>query len=204
MYCAFFMRALPQEYFLNENVVEIAKSLIGKTLHTLIDGVHTSGIITETEAYNGTTDKACHAYGGKRTKRTTVMYNEGGISYVYLCYGIHNLFNIITNKEDYPDAVLIRSIKPVDGISAMMKRRGIDLQSSKLTAGPGRISQALGISLRHNGLNLEPESGIWLEDNKEQITDSHVMSSKRIGISYAEEHADLPWRFYLKDSEWVS
>lgn len=198
------MSVLTLEYFLNGNVIEIAKDLIGKTLHTRIDGAYTSGIITETEAYNGTKDKACHAYGGKRTKRTSVMYNEGGISYVYLCYGIHNLFNIITNKKDYPDAVLIRAIKPMDGISAMMKRRGMEIQHPKLTAGPGRLSQALGISLRHNGLNLDPESGIWLEDNEQTITDSEIMNSKRIGISYAEEHAELPWRFYLKDSEWVS
>jgi DNA-3-methyladenine glycosylase len=198
------MNVLPQEYFLNENVVDAARKLLGKTLHTHISGVHTSGIITETEAYNGIYDKACHAYDGKRTKRTSVMYQKGGISYVYLCYGIHNLFNVITNKDNIPDAVLIRAIKPLQGIPEMLKRRGMNTLTPKLTTGPGRLTQALGINREHNGVLLNPDYGLWIQDNGDSISDADIDTSARIGISYAAEHADLPWRFFLKNTEWVS
>ena len=144
---------LKASYYLNDDVVFLAKDLIGKTLCTNINNKLTCGIITETEAYAGVTDKASHAYGNRRTNRTETMYSKGGVSYVYLCYGIHRLFNIVTNKKDAPHAILIRAIYPIRGIEEIVKRRGIKF-TNNLCVGPGKVSQALGIDLLHNNLSL--------------------------------------------------
>ncbi len=156
-------------------------------------------MIIETEAYRGPEDKASHAYGNRRTNRTEVMYKAGGICYVYLCYGIHALFNIITNTHDIPHAVLIRALHPVDGIPWMLKRRKKSKLDAKLTSGPGTLTQALGITLAHNGLSLHGPQ-IWIEDRGFKIDPKNIHASPRIGIDYAGEHALLPWRFTLKNS----
>ncbi|GAA0753357.1 DNA-3-methyladenine glycosylase [Psychroflexus lacisalsi] len=192
---------LSKTYFENENVVFLAKDLIGKQLSTCIDGVLTSGVITETEAYAGQGDKACHAHLGRFTKRTKVMYESGGIAYVYLCYGIHHLFNIVTNTKGNADAILVRAIEPTLGIDIMQERRGKSKVDKTLTSGPGNISKALGISKTYNSLSVTSEN-IWIEDIGHNP--SNIKETTRIGIDYAGEDAALPWRFYDKDSKFVS
>ncbi len=193
---------LPKSFYSNNDVVYISKRLIGKKLFTHINGIITGGIITETEAYCGATDKACHAYPNKKTKRTEVIFQEGGVAYVYLCYGIHHLFNIVTNEEGSADAVLIRSIEPTIGIDTMLSRRGMNKLETRLTTGPGSMSKALGIDKNHYGVDLTGNV-IWIE-NGQYLKPSDVVSDLRIGIDYAEEDALLPWRFILKNSKWVS
>ena len=188
------MPKLTKDFYLRDDVVQISKELLGKYLLTKFNGKLTGGIITETEAYAGITDKASHAYGNRRTNRTEVMYHEGGKAYIYLCYGIHSLFNIVTNKKDIPDAVLIRAIKPTEGIDIMMKRR--NKKTHNLISGPGTVAQALGMNTIHSGLDLCGNK-IWLEDNGTN-TSNEIITSTRIGVSYAEEDALLPYRFHLK------
>ena len=194
---------LPLEYYQNEDVLFLSRDLIGKFLFTKIGGKITSGMIVETEAYRGPGDKASHAFQNRRTKRNEVMYHQGGISYVYLCYGIHSLFNIVTNKTGIPHAILIRAIEPDKGIDTMLKRRHKDKASKILTAGPGALAQALGISTKHNGVLLN-SSTIWIEDHGILYGDSDIIASPRVGVDYAGEDAQLPWRFRLKGCPWTS
>lgn len=193
---------LTQDFYTREDVVQIAQELLGKSLHTFIDRQYTAAKITEVEAYCGRNDKACHAHG-KKTPRTQVMYEKGGFAYVYLCYGIHHLFNIVTNQEGQADAVLIRAVEPVEGLDIMMKRRKASSVKKTLCSGPGTMTQAMGISTqRHYGLDLRG-SEIWIEDAPNLAPDEMVTST-RIGVEYAEEDALKPWRFYKKDNLWIS
>ena len=185
---------LPPSYYLNPNVVELSKLLIGKVLCTNINGIFTSGIITETEAYNGENDKASHAYGGKRTNRTETMFAEGGIAYVYLCYGIHYLFNVVCNQTNIPEAVLIRAIKPLDGIETQKQRRNLKKFDRDSFVGPGKVSKALGIDKNLNGVSLV-EDLVWIEDRGMKISPDEIVIGPRVGIDYAEEDALLPYRF---------
>lgn len=182
------------EFYLKQDVVELAHALLGKYLFTRIDKKLTGGIITETEAYQGVIDKASHAYGGKRTRRTEIMYAEGGSAYVYLCYGIHSLFNIVTNRKDVPHAILIRAIQPTHGIETMLKRRNRKKLDRTLSAGPGTVSQALGIHYSHSGLSLAGNK-IWLEERNLIPDPGNVIVTPRIGVNYAAEDALLPYRF---------
>lgn len=197
------MPKLNKDFFIREDVVDIGKELLGKCLFTKIDGQLTAGIVTETEAYAGVSDKASHAYNNRRTKRTEIMFAEGGKSYVYLCYGIHCLFNIVTNVKDVPHAVLIRSIKPFEGIKTILKRRNHDLLTARTCSGPGTLSQALGIQTKHSGLDLTkkaaPESAdmIWLEDIGIKVMNKEIVAGPRIGVDYAQEDALLPYRFRI-------
>jgi DNA-3-methyladenine glycosylase len=192
------MPKLKASYYQHPDVVFLARDLIGKTLCTRIDNRLTCGIITETEAYAGVVDKASHAYGGRRTNRTETMYSKGGVSYVYLCYGIHRLFNIVTNVRDIPHAVLIRAIYPVKGIEDIVRRRGVKF-SDKLCLGPGKVSQALGIDLTHDHVPLSGKE-IWLQDDGIKIKESDIHVGPRIGIDYAGEDAKLPYRFWINNS----
>ncbi len=194
-------KKLSASFYLRNDVLQISKDLLGKVLVTYIDGQLTSGIITETEAYSAPEDKASHAYNNRKTDRTEIFYNEGGIGYVYLCYGIHNLFNVVTNKKDIPHAILIRSIEPLEGIDVMMKRRGKTKLDKTLSAGPGALSKALGISKKHNKISLT-EDIIWIEDRHIKVESIHATT--RVGIDYAEEYKDKPWRFYIEGNKWVS
>lgn len=196
-------RKLEKSFYANDDVLEISKDLLGKFLMTKINGVVTGGMIVETEAYNGRCDKACHAFPEKRTKRTEIMYNPGGSAYVYLCYGIHYLFNITTNIKDKADAVLVRAIEPVEGIDVMLKRRNLQVVKPQLTAGPGVLTQALGINKRHYGADLSG-SEVWIEDRNIILMEEDVVACPRIGVAYAEEDALLPWRFYIKGNKFVS
>ncbi|MDF2455185.1 MAG: DNA-3-methyladenine glycosylase [Cytophagaceae bacterium] len=188
------MQRLKASYYLNTDVVFLAKDLLGKTLCTRINNTLTGGIITETEAYAGVNDKASHAYNGRRTNRTETMYSKGGVSYVYLCYGIHHLFNIVTHAKDIPHAILIRAIYPTVGIEEIVQRRGVKL-SKNFCVGPGKVSQALGINLLHNNLSLTGKE-IWLQDDGIKINPNDIHVGPRIGVDYAGEDAKLPYRFW--------
>jgi DNA-3-methyladenine glycosylase len=193
---------LEKSFYIREDVVQIAKDLLGKYLFTNIDGETTAGMIVETEAYCGATDKACHAYN-RRTKRTEVMYQEGGVAYIYLCYGIHHLFNIVTHQAEKADAVLIRAIEPRVGLDRMQTRRNVFKNTPTLTAGPGVLSKALGITTAYNGTDLT-ENAIWIEDKEIVIEETNIIASPRVGVAYAKEDALLPWRFRIKDNKWCS
>ncbi len=185
------------------DVVQIARELLGKVLVTRIEGQLCEAIITETEAYAGVTDKASHAYGGRLTARTRPTYLRGGHAYVYLCYGIHHLFNVVTNVEGVPDAVLIRGVEPVTGIPLMMKRRGHQELKHALTQGPGALAEAMGIQTIHSGLQLTDKT-IWINDVEQIIAEQDILASPRVGVAYAEEDALKPYRFRIKGNKWVS
>jgi DNA-3-methyladenine glycosylase len=194
---------LPLSYYLNQNVIFLAKDLLGKVLFTQIEGQITAGIIVETEAYFGEIDRASHAYGGRRTNRTEIMYSEGGVSYVYLCYGIHHLFNIVTSVKGQPHAVLIRAIDPLIGAEIMELRRNMPVNKSAISSGPGSAAKALGIDHSFNKKDLGGEE-IWIEDHGIKYTDDEIAASPRIGVAYAQEDAFLPWRFFVKGNKYVS
>ena len=192
------MSRIKKSFYIREDVIQVAKDLLGKFLVTNLNGEGiTSGIIVETEAYAGVTDRASHAFGDRRTKRTEIMYMEGGVAYVYLCYGIHSLFNIVTNKKDIPHAVLIRGIKPVDGIDIMRKRTGKQSVDDRSGIGPGNVSKLLGI---HFSISGEPltDNRIWLEDRGIKTVQQEIIIGKRVGVDYAGEDALLPYRFQIK------
>lgn len=196
---------LSNSFFDRTDVARIARELLGHVLVTSDqEGNRTSGIIVETEAYAGITDKASHAYGGRLTQRTATLYQAPGTIYVYLCYGIHHLFNLVTNQANIPHAVLIRAIQPIEGVELMMKRRGLANSSPRVTMGPGSLTKALGIQISHNKLTLGKANGIWIEPGLESIPADRVLSGPRIGVAYAGEDALLPYRFWLKDNPYVS
>ena len=191
------MSKLSIGFYQQEDVLMVSRDLLGKVLYSNIEDRITSGIIVETEAYAGITDKASHAYGGRKTHRTRVMYEPGGKAYVYLCYGIHHLFNIVTNKSDVPHAVLIRAIEPQDGLKVMLERRNKKEIDHTLATGPGCLTQALGITLQNTGISLMNDL-IWLEDQGIQVNNDEISSSERVGVQYAGTDALNPWRFQVK------
>ena len=190
------MRKVPLKFYLREDVVQVSRDLLGKVLCTKIDSQVTKAIITETEAYAGITDKASHAYGGKRTKRTEPIYAHGGTAYIYLCYGIHHLFNVVTNEAETPHAVLIRAGLPLDGFDLMRKRRKRSQLDKTLLAGPGSLAQALGITTDLTGTSLL-ENRIWIEDHNLIVDKEEIVAGPRIGIDYADEDAARPYRFVI-------
>jgi DNA-3-methyladenine glycosylase len=194
---------LPESYYLGTDVVAISKSLLGKYLFTCIDGVTTGGYIVETEAYNGAIDKAAHSYGNRMTPRTKTMFMQGGIAYVYLCYGIHEMFNIVTSTEGHAQAILIRAVHPIKGIEAMQVRRNMPVLKPTITAGPGSVAKALGISRNINAISLQSDT-LWLEDRGLNFTADQITVGPRIGVAYAGEDALLPYRFYVKGDIYVS
>lgn len=196
-------KTLPLSFYQSEDVLTLAQSLLGKEIITNIDGNLTSGIIVETEAYGGVTDKASHAYNGRFTERTKTMYEAGGVAYVYLCYGIHSLLNVVTAHEGIPHAILIRAIEPRQGLETMLARRKMERLKPAITKGPGALSQALGVTRAQNGLPLNNPS-IRIEQTDIVLQPSDIIATKRIGVDYAAEDALLPWRFYVKGNVYVS
>ncbi|WP_313000274.1 DNA-3-methyladenine glycosylase [Chryseobacterium gleum] len=194
---------LPRSYYSNPDVLFLAKDLLGKVLFTEIDGETTAGIIVETEAYFGVKDKASHVYGGRRTDRTETLYSHGGVSYVYLCYGIHHLFNVVTSVEDEPHAVLVRAVEPLIGREIMELRRNMPATKPSISAGPGSAAKALGIDRSFNRKKLT-ENEIWIEDHGIVYQPDDIISGPHIGVAYAEEDALLPWRFFVKGNKYVS
>jgi DNA-3-methyladenine glycosylase len=193
---------LKKNFYTRDHVLEIARDLIGKVLVTHIDGIYTSGIITETEGYDGIRDKACHAYNGRRTARTEIMFGEGGVAYIYLCYGLHALFNVVTNKANNPEAVLIRAVYPLDGTDKMLLRRNRQMVDKTLAGGPGTVSQALGLTLTLNGTPLAGRS-IWIEDRKIIIPEDKISVTKRIGVEGAGEAAQYPYRYVIRHKDLI-
>jgi DNA-3-methyladenine glycosylase len=185
---------LPPSFYATDDVVAVARDLLGKVLCTRLNSELTKAIIVETEAYAGVTDKASHAYGGRRTKRTEPIYAQGGTAYVYLCYGLHHLFNVVTNEAETPHAVLIRAGIPMTGTELMLKRRNKAKVDKALLAGPGSLAKALGITTDHTGLSLM-NGRIWIEDRGIEIDDDSVLVGPRVGVDYAGDDALSPYRF---------
>jgi DNA-3-methyladenine glycosylase len=193
---------LRRQFYTRANVLNVARELLGKLLVVPArNGKRLSGKIVEVEAYRGPQDRAAHSYGGRRTKRTETMYGIGGTAYVFFVYGMYYQFNVVTNTHDTPHAVLIRALEPVEGIELMRKRRQ-GISDHKLTNGPGKLCIALGINRKLDAVDLLG-GRVWLED-AEQIPRSQILSGPRIGIDYAEEWIDKPWRFWIRDNSFVS
>lgn len=192
-------KVLPQSFYLREDVTAISRDLLGKVLCTEIGGERTCVVITETEAYAGVTDKASHAYGDRRTRRTEPMYGPGGAAYVYLCYGIHHLFNVVTNVAGVPHAVLVRAGQAHSGLPVMLERRGKPAPDRSLLAGPGSLARALGITTALTGSSLL-DGPIRIEDHGLCADDARVSVGPRVGIDYAAEDAGRPYRFRLQEN----
>jgi DNA-3-methyladenine glycosylase len=197
------MKRLEFDFYNRSDVVLIARDLLGKILVSNIDGITTSGRIVETEAYAGVTDKASHAYNGRRTNRTEIMFGDPGKAYVYLCYGLHHLFNITTNVKDVPHAVLIRALEPIEGISEMLLRTGKKVADHTLTRGPGNVAKAMGLFRHHTGADLLSDE-IFVADDGHRPDDENIVVSTRIGVDYAAEDALLLYRFNVKDNPFVT
>lgn len=190
-------------FYRGTDVVGIARALLGKILCTRDGDRVTTGRIVETEAYGGVSDRASHAHGGRRTARTETMYAPGGVAYVYLCYGIHHLFNVVTGPQDRPDAVLIRGLEPLEGVETMLARRGMKALQPRLTAGPGVLARALGITRSDDGLDLRGDR-LWIEDDGFGVPAAHILAGPRVGVGYAGEDAKRAWRFRIKGSIYTS
>lgn len=190
-------------FYHRENVLQIAEELMGKILVTAWNGIITSGRIVECEAYAGEIDKASHASGGRRTQRTEIMYAKGGVAYVYLIYGIHSMFNIVTNAKDHPHAILVRALEPMKGVDEMLKRTAKEKPDYSLTRGPGNVCKALGIYTQHTGISLTGKE-IFIADDGFVYTKKEIATSPRIGVDYAGKDALLPYRFYVKGNPYVS
>ncbi|NML19379.1 DNA-3-methyladenine glycosylase [Pseudoflavitalea sp. G-6-1-2] len=201
------MKKLNEHFYDRPDVVQIAKELLGKILVTSFDGQTTAGRIVETEAYAGETDRASHAWNGRRTNRTEVMYGKPGTAYVYLCYGIHQMFNVVTNRKDVPHAILVRALEPVEGKEIMFQRFGVSegQRADKyfLTKGPGNVGRALGLHTSHTGTSLHSKE-LYIADDGMKYEDEAIGVSPRIGVDYAGDHAAWLYRFYVKGNKYVS
>ena len=195
-------KKLPGSFYQRSDVVMIARELLGKVLFTQVNGIVTGGMIVETEAYSYK-EKGCHAYGSKKTRRNAIMFEKGGYTYVYLCYGMHHLFNIVTNQPGIAEAVLVRAVEPAQGIDEMFLRRGKLRNDFHLTSGPGKLTKALGIDRKLNGKFLLDDE-VWVEDYGNKIPNRNILAGPRVGIDYAGEDALLPWRFRVKGNLWIS
>lgn len=196
-------KRLPPAFYERADVVTITKELIGKILVTNFDDRLTAGRIVEAEAYNGPYDKASHSYNNRRTKRTEVMYANGGVAYVYLCYGIHQMFNIVTNVKDIPNAILIRALEPMLGIDTMLERSNKTVHSFDLTRGPGNVAKALGLHTSQTGMHLQT-GDLFIADDGHSYNEADIIATTRIGVDYAAEDALLPYRFLVKGNKYVS
>ncbi|WP_411273453.1 DNA-3-methyladenine glycosylase [Daejeonella sp.] len=194
---------LPVDFYQQPDVVSVARQLLGKHLYSNIGGQLTGGIIVETEAYRGPDDRGSHAYNNKRTPRNEMMYKAGGVAYMYICYGIHDMLNIVTGIQGMSHAALIRSIEPIEGVEIMCERRGVFDNQKRLCQGPGALAKALGLSKLHNGADLQNDD-IWLTDEGIRYTDEQVMASARIGMNFEGPYKTIPWRFYVKGNVFVS
>jgi len=197
------MQKVPQSYFLSEDVVHLAKDLIGKYLFVNTEEVITGGIIVETEAYKGPEDVGSHAYNHRRTNRNDIMYAAGGVVYMYICYGIHDMLNIITGPENKAHAILIRAIQPTQGLEVMRERRKVRNEDTRLCRGPGALAKALALKKVHNGISLQ-DNEIWIEDRGLKFSETELVAGPRIGLNIAEPYKSIPWRFYVKGNPHVS
>lgn len=196
-------KKLDESFYDRTDVLKISRELLGKILVTRFNGVITSGRIVETEAYAGEGDRACHAFGGRRTPRTEPIYGSPGTVYIYICYGMHHLFNVVTNKKGIPHVVLIRALEPVKGIPVMLERTGKEVLDHTLTRGPGNVSRALGMSKSHSGSHLL-SGEIYIEDDGFTYKKDQILVTKRIGVESAREDAERLYRFIVKGNPYVS
>ena len=196
------MKKLPLSFYLREDVLKISKELLGKVLVTNWNNEYTSGRIVETEAYAGETDRASHASKG-RTGRTEVMFSEGGRAYVYLCYGVHQMFNIVTNKEGIPHAILIRAVEPIAGIDLMLQRTGMKKADESITRGPGKLGRAFGFHTSQCHTLLTGDE-LYIADDGFSVPENMIVSAPRVGVDYAGEHAEWHYRFYIRGNKYVS
>lgn len=194
---------LPLSFYQREDTLLISRELLGKYLFTCINGELCGGIITETEAYMGPADRGSHAWNNRRTARTEIMFGEGGFVYMYICYGIHDMLNIVAGKKEKPHAILIRALEPFIGIDIMRQRRGIFNEDIRLCRGPGALAKAMGLNKSHNGISLEGGE-IWIEDRGMILNDEQICTSPRVGMNFAGFYKTVPWRFYIKGSRYVS
>ena len=197
------MKKLDQHFYNRTDVLKIARELLGKVIVTSFGGRVTSGRIVETKAYAGEGDRASHAWGGRRTNRTEVMYGLGGTAYVYLCYGIHQMFNVVTNQLGIPHAILVRAVEPLEGIDIMLQRTGKQQLDHTLTKGPGNVAKALGIFTYHTGLSLMGDE-LFIADDGSRVKKSDILATPRIGVDYAGDDAALPYRFLVQGNPYVS
>ena len=198
-------KRLPPSYYATEDVTGLAQDLLGKVLVTHIGGHLCSGMIVETEAYRGPDDKACHAYNNRRTPRTEVMFSKGGVAYIYICYGMHHLMNVVTGPSEHAHAILIRALQPLENIEIMAKRRNLESTDIRLTKGPGALSVALGLTNALSGISLSQKSSpIWIENREITLAPDKICSSKRIGVESAGDAAHWLWRFFIKGNKYVS
>lgn len=198
--------------FYTRDTLTVAKELLGKVLVHEMNGLKLAGRIVESEAYKGPEDKAAHSYGGKKTPRVEIMYNEGGYSYVFTIYGMYQCFNVVSEKAGKPQAVLIRALEPVDGLEEMVQNRYgksykelNNTQIKGLTNGPGKLCMAMAIGKAQNKLDLCSRNGIDdLYVYNDGYRDFEMEASERINIDYAEEYIHMPWRFTIKGNKYVS
>lgn len=196
------MKKLPSDFYLRKDTVAVARDLIGKLVVVPdANGKRVSAMIVETEAYLGEIDKAAHSFGGRRTNRTEVMYSKGGSVYIFFVYGMYYQLNVVVGPVDHPHAILIRAVEPIEGLETIRERRG-KMSDKNLTSGPGKLCIAFGIDKTFNSENFRGKR-IWIEDYKD-IPDADIESGRRVGIDYAEEYAEKPWRFWLKGNRYVS
>lgn len=194
---------LPLEFYQQPDVVSVARELLGKHVYSFIDGKLTGGIIVETEAYRGPDDRGSHAYNNKRTPRNEMMYSAGGVAYMYICYGIHDMLNIVTGIEGMSHAALIRAIEPTEGLETMRIRRGIFEQDRRLCQGPGALAKALGLTKFHNGTDLQGDN-LWLTDEGVYYEEDQIVASARVGMNFDGPFKTIPWRFYVRRNPYVS
>jgi DNA-3-methyladenine glycosylase len=198
-------KKLPAAFYHSTDVVRLAKALIGKFLVSRIDGHLTSGIIVETEAYRAPEDRASHAFNHRRTPRNEVMYHPGGTAYIYICYGMHHLINVVTGPAETAHAILIRALEPNDGIEVMAMRRSMEAGDKRLAKGPGALSVALGLTKELNGVSLfKRNTPLWIEDRGLLIKPNAICAGPRIGVESAGDAALLAWRFFVKNNPYVS
>jgi DNA-3-methyladenine glycosylase len=196
------MEKLPPDFYQRENAVQIARELLGKRLFSMAGNILTGGIIVETEAYMGPDDRGSHAWNNRRTNRTEIMYASGGVVYMYICYGIHDMLNIVTGPENTSHAILIRAIEPTTGLEIMRERRNIYNNDVRLCQGPGALAQALGLNKMYNGKSLQGNE-IWIEGG-ELISEEQLIASSRVGMNFEGPYKTIPWRFYIRGNRYVS
>jgi DNA-3-methyladenine glycosylase len=195
-------KRLPRRFYTRDDTLLIARELLGQRLVVPTrEGARVSGRIVETEAYMGPEDRGAHTFGNRRTPRTEPMFGTGGTAYVYFVYGMHHQFNVVTNAESVPHAVLVRAVEPLEGIEIMHARRPVK-DDRDLTNGPGKLCAALGIDLSLNRADLLGHA-VWIEKDQ-AVAAAQLASGPRIGIDYAGEFALKPWRFWIRDNPYVS
>jgi len=195
---------LPAAFFQRPDVLQIARDLLGKHLCTNLNGIITAGRVVETEAYCHVGDQSMTLHLQRKREQAQGLYVPGGHAYIYTVYNRHALFNIATHDAEHPDTVLIRAVEPTIGVEEMLRRRGLSAPVRALTAGPGVLTQALGITPALTGRPVTGEV-LWFEDHGEEVAPANIVASARVGLEYAgPEAAGLPWRFRLRDSKWTS